>query len=99
MAERSPSSGLLSPLAERNAAPAVAKALPDGCPDALVPAVEAPDRRPTDACPSATAASDASDAAPQAAQPDAEDHPALAAAVVEKLVVPAPDGPVPGQPI
>jgi len=93
MAERSPSSGLLSRLAERNAAPAVAKALPDGCPDALVPAVEAPDLRPADACPSATAASDASDAAPQAAQPDAEDHPALAAAVAEKLVVPAPDAP------
>jgi hypothetical protein len=93
MAERSPSSGLLLPLAERSAAPAVAKALPDGSPDARVPAVEVPDLRPVDACPSATAASDASDAVPQAAQPDAADHPALADAVAEKLVVPAPDAP------
>jgi hypothetical protein len=91
MAERSPSSGLLSLLAERSAAPAVAKALPDGFPGAPVPAAEAPDLRPADAFPSATAAWDASDAAPRAAQPDAEDRPALAAAVAEKLVVPAPD--------
>ena len=42
-------------------------------------------------CPSATAASDASDAAPQASQPDAADHhPALADAVAEKSAVPAP---------
>ncbi len=41
-------------------------------------------------CPWETAASDASDAAPQAAQPDGADHPALADAVVEKSVVLAP---------
>jgi hypothetical protein len=93
MAERSPSSGLPSRHAERSADPACAKALPDGSPDAPAPVAEAPDPLPVDANPSATAASDASDAAPQVAQPDAADHPALAGADAEKLVVPAPDGP------
>ena len=91
MAERSPSSGLLSRHAERSAALAVAKALPDGSPDAPVPAAEAPDRLRADAYPSATAASGASDAALRASTPDAVDHPALADADAEKLVVPAPD--------
>src|SRR5580658_5410169 len=91
MAERSPSSGLLSPHAERSAALVGAKALLDDCPDAPVPAAEAPDLRPADACPSATAASGASDAAPRVSRPGAADHPALADAGAEKLVVPAPD--------
>jgi hypothetical protein len=94
MAERSPSSGLLSRHAERSAAPAGAKALPDGSLDAPVPAAEAPDLRPADASPSATAASDASDAALRVSIPDAADHPALADADVEKLAVPVPDAPV-----
>jgi hypothetical protein len=93
MAERSPSSGLLSHHAERSAGPAGAKALPDGCPDAPAPAAEAPDRLRADAFPSATAASDASDAALRVSRPDAADHPALADVVVEKLAVPAPDAP------
>jgi hypothetical protein len=91
MAERSLSSGLLSRHAERSAAPAFAKALPDGSPDAPVPAAEAPDLPRADAYPSATAVSGASDAAPQASQPDAADHLALAGAAVEKSAVPALD--------
>jgi ribonuclease E len=93
MAERSPSSGLLSRHAERSAAPACAKALPDGSPDAPAPAAEAPDLRPADACPSATAAWGASDAALRVLRPGAADHPALADAAAEKLVVPAQDVP------
>lgn len=46
-------------------------------------------------CPSATVESDASDAAPQASQRGAVDHPALADAAAEKLVVPAPDAQAP----
>jgi hypothetical protein len=64
--------------------------LPDDSPDAPVPAAEAPDQLRADACPSATAASDASDAAPQASPPDAEDHLALVDAAAEKLAVPVP---------
>ncbi len=92
MAERSPSSDLPSRHAERSAALAGAKALPGGSPDAPVPAAEALDQLRADVCPSATAASGASDAALQASQRDAADHhPALAGGVAEKLADLVPD--------
>src|SRR6202451_3112524 len=93
MAERSPSSGLLSRHAERSAAPAGAKVLPDGSPDEPVPAAAALDRLRAGGSRWATAASDASDAALRVSRPDAADHPALADADVERLAVPAPDAP------
>jgi len=69
---------------------------PDGFPGELVPAVEDPDPRQSDAVPWAPNAWDAWDGAhPDVAVDAARQHPLLLAADVGRWAVPEPGGPVP----